>query len=362
MATGQMWRQTGRRGLFAVACLCALLCSCVYVVAFGSARGRLYDAQTIGPGTAGALPDVRTTSAAVVATIDVGSFLLLGGGVMGLALIRRRRDLAFAILVLLVGANATTWALKPLLARLDPIGGDRLRLFHGSFPSGHATVAMSLAAALVFAVPPSLKVRAALLGAAYAVVVGVSLMAQRWHYASDVAGGFLVAGAWACATATLVSPRQARAGPGAIREAAVLGILLAAVFAIAVAIALHRHPQVLVHVELHRIFVLAGLALAALAVCLTVPLAVLLERGERSQPTARAGHLLCWPTVRANRFSTKVTCCLDAETSHGGHWTECANLRERRAHDRVFLPSERPLYELRLGVCVADTIAAILLG
>ena len=85
--------------------------------------------------------------------------------------------------------------LKPLLRDADPLGSEALRAYHGTFPSGHATVAMSLALAAALAAPAALRTAAALVGGAWAAGIGVSLLVTQAHYGSDIAAGYLISGA-----------------------------------------------------------------------------------------------------------------------------------------------------------------------
>src|SRR3982074_213184 len=63
------------------------------------------------------------------------------------ALLRGRPRLAFAVGAILLGANATTEVLKPLLAAPRPgsLFGGVSPLMPASWPSGHSTAAMSFA-------------------------------------------------------------------------------------------------------------------------------------------------------------------------------------------------------------------------
>ncbi len=104
---------------------------------------------------------------------------------------------ALAAVAVVAGANLTTQVLKMLLAhpRFQPYAGYD-QPWSDAFPSGHATAAASIAVALMFAAPPRLRPLAALVGSAFALLVGVSLVVLQWHFASDVVGGFLVAAGW----------------------------------------------------------------------------------------------------------------------------------------------------------------------
>jgi len=56
---------------------------------------------------------------------------------------------------------------------------------------------MALAIALVVVMPPRLRSLSALVGAGIALGVSFSIVLLGWHLPSDVAGGFLLATAWA---------------------------------------------------------------------------------------------------------------------------------------------------------------------
>ena len=104
-----------------------------------------------------------------------------------------RRPHLLAALGVVAGSAVTTQLLKVVLAhpRVQPAVG------HGigpvSFPSGHATAAMSMAIALVLIVPRRHRWAAVILGAAYAIAVSVTVIILGWHYPSDVLAGTLVA-------------------------------------------------------------------------------------------------------------------------------------------------------------------------
>ena len=137
---------------------------------------------------------------------------------MAVAMIRGRPRLALAAGVIVLGANLTTQVLKSGLDRPDLVDG--LGPSPGAFPSGHVTVAMSLAMALALVAPPALRWVAAVAGCGYAAVVGMAVLALDWHRPSEVIAGYLVCVGWAAAvTAVLVATSgtaRARA-PGARR-------------------------------------------------------------------------------------------------------------------------------------------------
>jgi membrane-associated phospholipid phosphatase len=249
-----------------------------YVVAFKTSGGRTFDARTLGaPGGPHSIPAVRGAAAALIDTIDFGSLLLLGGAAVASAALRNRRDLALAIVVLFAAATATTEALKPLLRSWDVFGGDAVREAHGFFPSGHATIAMSSAFAFVLAAPRSWKLPAAFVGGAYSAAVGVSLIVQGSHYASDVFGGFLLTGAWCGLVAAAVQGRPSSAAPARSRATITTVAGLVVAYAVVVAVAIATHSAAIRHVELHPRFAAAALGITALALALTFALAILVQ-------------------------------------------------------------------------------------
>jgi hypothetical protein len=103
-----------------------------------------------------------------------------------------------------------TQVLKHGLYRPD-FGVDPERVTAGnSFPSGHATVAMSVVLALVLVVPARLRGVAAVLGALYATVAGLATMSLGWHRPSDVAGAVLIVGGCAALAGLLLVLAQGR--------------------------------------------------------------------------------------------------------------------------------------------------------
>ncbi|MEU4770928.1 phosphatase PAP2 family protein [Micromonospora sp. NPDC023644] len=124
--------------------------------------------------------------------------LLAATAVIGfIALIRGRIALAVTATLLIGGANATTQLLKFGLGRPD-FGIDPERIYAGnSLPSGHATVAASVAVALVLVLPRTVRVFGAFLGAGYAAIAGVATLSAGWHRPSDAVAAFLVVGVWA---------------------------------------------------------------------------------------------------------------------------------------------------------------------
>jgi membrane-associated phospholipid phosphatase len=127
---------------------------------------------------------------------DTLPYALAGLLCVGMALARRRWWRALAVVALLPVTGATTQILKQLFAEPRVQHWLHEQVFASSWPSGHSTAAMTLALCAVLVAPPALRAAAAVLGGAFAIAVGYALLVLGWHYASDVLGGFLVAGLW----------------------------------------------------------------------------------------------------------------------------------------------------------------------
>jgi membrane-associated phospholipid phosphatase len=156
-------------------------------------------------------------ASAVAHLSDPLPFFLILVAIVLLGLLARRFAETVAALALVAGANLTTQVLKHLLehSRFDLQYGLHQPLAE-AFPSGHATAAASLAAALVLVAPPRLRPLAALLGAAFTAAVGVAVVTIQWHYPSDVIGGVLVVASWTFATVAalrLLRPRRPDSAP-----------------------------------------------------------------------------------------------------------------------------------------------------
>lgn len=182
-----------RDWLVTLALLSAVLLVVLYLVAVRTGWGqRLDDAALDGRTNR---PVVLHATSRLLDTISVSSLALLGAAALAIAVGRRRIHLAITAGAVVMGANVTAQVLKHLLGRPD-LAGPIDPLPTPSFPSGHTTVAMSLAVAFVLVVPARFRLLAAMLGVAYACLVGTGTVTAGWHRPSDVIGGFLVVAMW----------------------------------------------------------------------------------------------------------------------------------------------------------------------
>ncbi|PWD50662.1 phosphoesterase PA-phosphatase [Serinibacter arcticus] len=140
----------------------------------------------------------------------VGVPFLVGAMVVAVAVSLLRRqwgDAARAVLIV-VGANLTTQVLKELIDRPDV---DGMASLANSLPSGHTTVAASVAAVALLVAPRPARPLVAILGATYTAATAVATMSLGWHRPSDVIAAIAVVTAW---TLLLMVPGSGRAADG----------------------------------------------------------------------------------------------------------------------------------------------------
>jgi len=273
--------QTSRR-LSNIAILAVLGCAAVYVVALGTKWGLRLDREALPRHVLHQARWERAHAAleVLLESLSVATMALVGGGAIVVAWRRGRRDLALAAAAILIGANATTTVLKPLLAWADPLGGEALRVKAVGYPSGHATAVMSLALSVVLVAPRHWRLRLAALASTYVAAVGVALIALVWHQPSDVVGGYLVAVAWAAGIASVVASSREREAPPRLRtrlrELAQWTGAVAATAAVCLAL---LEPAV--HFR-HGLFAVAALIIAGLALVLPVALATVMSGEGRA--------------------------------------------------------------------------------
>lgn len=211
---------------------------------------------------------------------------LIGIALALVALARGRRRLALGVVVLLGATSVGSQVLKALLAHPRPGHPTAVGpVVPDSFPSGHATAAMSLALAGVIVAPPRLRPLIGVVGGAAALAVGFSIVLLGWHFPSDVVGGYLLAAATSLGVVTavraadarwparhgrrLVSSAVARVAEFGLGTAALVGALGVALFGLA---ALTRLPALADYLGQHKALaiVLPGMAAAGVALIASV--------------------------------------------------------------------------------------------
>lgn len=104
------------------------------------------------------------------------------------AILRQRWLLITQVAIVMGGTNIATQVLKRVLPRpdLDVTGTVGPAWGVNTLPSGHTTVAMTTAIALLLIAPPKIRPLLAIIGTGYGVATGISTLIGGWHRASDV--------------------------------------------------------------------------------------------------------------------------------------------------------------------------------
>jgi len=204
---------------------------------------------------------------------------------VAVALVRRRAYDACAVVVLVVGAGATTLALKHMVPQTSAVSFPDLASVvpYPRFPSGHSTAAMAMVLALTFVTPARLRPVVAGLGAVFAAAVGYSLLTLGSHFPSDVFAGFLVAASWSVVTIGVLREFERRLGaspdpgpPITIGEALTPSVVaLLAILGLAAIVVLTGPHSIASYLRAHKAFIAGTVVIAALST--TVSTAVLLS-------------------------------------------------------------------------------------
>lgn len=259
--------------LVVVAILCVIAIAVVYGVAVHTHRGRVID-EVAYEGRTVARPAATQALERLLRTISRTSLAFLGGALVLTALLRRRPRLALAVAVALGGAVVTTELLKRVI--LDrPSDPTISGIKENSFPSGHATIGMSLALGLIVVVAHHWRWLAAVGAAVLATLFGSGVLTTGWHRPSDVVGAYLVSLAWFSVVMAALVRWRGRGDPerlhaDVVEEEAgplltvVVGALLLAAFTVALVASLEADGLRTVPYSLD--YVLATLAIDALGI------------------------------------------------------------------------------------------------
>jgi membrane-associated phospholipid phosphatase len=202
----------------------------------GTVRGQLLDTAALDGNSIGQshIEGLVDTVLSAMTVVSLAAAIVAIGFI---ALARGRVLLAAVATLLVAGANLTTQLVKLLIDRPD-YGVDLARAAAGnSLPSGHTTVAASVAVALVLVLPSQLRGPAALVGAGYTALAGVATLSAGWHRPSDAVAALLVVGAWAAVAGLLLAVAHGRAdaGPARPHRFAVVVLVLAGLALLAAA-------------------------------------------------------------------------------------------------------------------------------
>jgi membrane-associated phospholipid phosphatase len=288
------------------AVIAATLMAVVWWLSHDVAVVRQADADALGGFVALRRPRLDLLTGAIARLCNPVPYVIWAVPV-AVALLRGRPRVAVMLAAVLLGANETTEVLKPLLGGARDAVPGFSSLGDATWPSGHATAAMTLALSAVICAPARRRPAVAAAMAAFTVAIVFSFLELGWHYPSDAVGGFLVAALWAqfglAALWTYEAHRPALATrTAAARPAFSVGQALApsaVIITVALAagglLALLRPHQVFAYATGHLGFVVVAAVIAAAAFTLASALSLLMRDGSlrvgAPGPSAGTGEL-----------------------------------------------------------------------
>jgi hypothetical protein len=276
----------------ALAAAAAVAVAVLFALAIRTAAGQRLDeaaGQTIPTPP---LSPAEEATQRLLDTISISSLALLGIAIMLVAVVRDRIWLAAGAGALVLGANVTTQAMKAGFDRPDLVtGGPPVA---GAYPSGHTTVATSLALGLVLVSPPALRWLAALGGGLYAAAVGVAVLAVGWHRPSEVVGAQLVVVAWTGLIAACVVAGRGEGELGASsrrppRWGAMVAAALGGAFVVVVVVTAQRRLDLVRVVDDRTALAAASAATVATCAALVTVTTSMLQGLRASRGRRRGG-------------------------------------------------------------------------
>ncbi|EHN11946.1 Phosphoesterase PA-phosphatase related protein [Patulibacter medicamentivorans] len=224
------------------------------------------------------------------------------------AALRRRWRLALLIPPTMLLSELTAQHLKVVLAEARDVPVAAASISDASWPSGHSTAVMTVALLAILVAPRRLRPLVAAVGALTASAVGIGLIAERYHYPSDVFGGFLCAAIFVTIAAIVLTawdrrrPRPRPVDRRPLRPVHVAGpaLLLVLGFLTAVAVAARADGGIVAAVGQHTAAVAVLGALGALALTLVAAATALTaESEEEAERVASAAPSPRWRPRRS---------------------------------------------------------------
>lgn len=193
-----------------LAALCMLGLALVWLVATHVGAARQADAQLLERLTSLEGPRVDSVGQTLLHLLNPTQFTIWAVVLVLFALTRNRPRVALAVALIMALAPLSAETLKPLLAYPHLSYGEFRTIGAASWPSGHATAVTVLVCSVVLVCPPRWRVLAIVLGAGFALTIGVTLLVLAWHMPSDVLGGYLLGTLWAALAVAGVRASESR--------------------------------------------------------------------------------------------------------------------------------------------------------
>ncbi len=178
-----------------VAAASAALAVLTWWLAFRSGAGHRADLFLLARVTD--IQDTRLYAPAqvIAALCNTGPYAVLCVGVTAAAAAYHGARAAIVTAAVIVVPNAVSQVLKVVTAvdRVQAPHTPALHVAPESWPSGHATAALSLVLCAIAIAPAAQRLAVAIVGLSFAAAVGLAVTGLGWHFPSDVAGGYLIA-------------------------------------------------------------------------------------------------------------------------------------------------------------------------
>lgn len=219
---------TGASRRFGIAAVVATIgAALVYVALILTEAGQRFENLAL-MGARREVETVKEESLAELSGISAVGFAVAIGIVILVALLRRKPLLA-AVAALIMGISVVIAEVaKRALQRPDLVDAPE-RWLNNSFPSGHMAIAVAIGVGAVIVAPYALRWLVTILGAGYAMGIGLAVETAGWHRLSGVLGATLLVlavagfGLYLLARSGRVRPFASRRLSGALVATVILG-------------------------------------------------------------------------------------------------------------------------------------------
>jgi membrane-associated phospholipid phosphatase len=185
----------GVGGPLGIAGLCVVALATTWMVAALLPGGEFKDAVALHDFHLLSHTHAKPLANGMLALLRAPLYVVWALTVVTVALLRGRPRLALAAGLVMALAPLSAEVLKPLLAHPHVrIGATNVG--PASWPSGNASAVLALALCAALVAPAAHRAFVMVLGVAFALAVGCSLLIRAWHMPSDVIGGYLLASLW----------------------------------------------------------------------------------------------------------------------------------------------------------------------
>lgn len=149
-------------------------------------------------------------AAPILDVVSLGFVVLVIVFSATVAILRQRWILIAQVTIVMGGTNTATQLFKKLVPRpdLDVVGSVGPSWGMNTLPSGHTTVAMTTAIALLLISPPTIRPVLAVIGAGFGAATGISTLIGGWHRASDVIAAIFLTLVFTSLALLLDKPRR----------------------------------------------------------------------------------------------------------------------------------------------------------